>query len=133
MNIRPAMRLVATGLLMPLVLWTPVRGSSAMNCSDLLQAAQTNDTASLRQALGADVSVDCRNHHRQTALLVATIYNSVEAARMLIEAGADVNAQDDRQDSPLLYAGAEGRLDILRLCLKAKPNFKVYNRYGESR
>ena len=58
------------------------------------------------------------------------MHNSVDAARLLIEAGADVNAQDDRQDSPLLYAGAEGRLEILTLILKARPDFTVYNRFG---
>ena len=36
--------------------------------------------------------------------------NRVDAARLLIERGADVNAKDAMQDSPFLYAGAEGRL-----------------------
>ena len=51
-------------------------------------------------------------------------------AALLIEAGADVNAQDAMQNSPLLLAGASGYLDILRLTLKAHPDFTRYNRYG---
>ncbi len=34
--------------------------------------------------------------------------------RLRIERGADVNAKDDQQDSPFLYAGTVGRLQILR-------------------
>lgn len=64
------------------------------------------------------------------ALLVATAHNHVESAKLLIEAGADVNAQDNTLDSPLLLAGAAGHLEILKLALKAGPNFKAYNRYG---
>jgi ankyrin repeat protein len=63
-------------------------------------------------------------------LLLATRSNQVEAARLLIERGADVNAQDDQQDSPFLYAGAEGRLQILRLTLAAGADLKSTNRYG---
>ena len=50
--------------------------------------------------------------------------------RLLIERGADVNAKDDIQDSPFLYAGAQGRLDILRLTLAAGADLKSTNRYG---
>ena len=41
-----------------------------------------------------------------------------------------MNAQDNQLDSPLLLAGAAGHLEILKLALKAGPNFKLYNRYG---
>ncbi len=54
------------------------------------------------------------------------------AAQTLIEAGADVNAQDKILNSPFLYAGAEGMTDIVRMCMKAGADYKVYNRYGGS-
>ena len=81
--------------------------------------------------LKAGVNVDKRNDHRQTALLVATHSNNVELARMLIEAGADVNAKDDINDSPYLYAGAQGRTEILAYMLAhTTPDQSVYNRFG---
>ena len=49
---------------------------------------------------------------------------------MLIAAGADVNAKDHQNDSPFLYAGAEGRLDILRMTLAAGADLRSTNRYG---
>ena len=51
---------------------------------------------------------------------------AVEAARELIAAGADVNAMDDISDSPYLYAGAEGRLEILRLNASGEPAHPLY-------
>ena len=54
----------------------------------------------------------------------------IEAARALIVAAADVNAKDAIHDTPYLHAGAEGHLEILRLCLAAGANLKDTNRYG---
>jgi len=56
--------------------------------------------------------------------------NHIESAKLLIETGADVNAQDLQLDSPLLLAGARGYLEILKLTLEAKPNFLIFNRFG---
>jgi ankyrin repeat protein len=49
---------------------------------------------------------------------------------LLIQAGADVNALDKMLNSPFLYAGAEGNLEIVKLALDHGARFDVYNRYG---
>jgi ankyrin repeat protein len=50
---------------------------------------------------------------------------------VLIAAGADVNAKDRINDSPFLYAGAEGRNDILKLLLASgRVDLATTNRYG---
>ena len=41
-----------------------------------------------------------------------------------------LNAQDAMQDSPCLYAGAQGRLEILRMTLAAGADLKSTNRCG---
>jgi uncharacterized protein len=71
-----------------------------------------------------------RDTRGRTALLIATQVNDIEAARQLIAAGANVNAQDDLLDTPFLYAAAEGRLEILRLALAAGADLTSRNRYG---
>ena len=53
-----------------------------------------------------------------------------EAVRALLDAGADVDLQDDILDNPFLYAGAEGLLDILRLVNEAGADPAITNRYG---
>ena len=64
------------------------------------------------------------------ALIDATARNDIEAARRLIAAGANVNAQDENRDSAFLLAGAEGRLEILKLTLAAGADLRSTNRYG---
>lgn len=64
------------------------------------------------------------------ALIDATRRNDVEAARRLIAAGANVNAQDENRDSAFLVAGAQGRLEILKLTLLAGADLRSTNRYG---
>ncbi len=51
-------------------------------------------------------------------LIEAAWANDVEAARELIEQGADVNAQDDTRQSAYLIATSEGYLDLLDLTLE---------------
>ena len=99
----------------------------------LVGAAEAGDLAALRRLLDARVPVDARDARdarRRTALLAATQANRIDAARLLIERGADVNAKDEMQDSPFLYAGAQGRLEILRMTLAAGADLKSTNRYG---
>ncbi len=66
----------------------------------------------------------------RTALLAATHGNHEAAARLLIDAGADVNAQDNQLDSAFLLAGARGYVGILRMTLAAGADLKSTNRYG---
>jgi uncharacterized protein len=97
----------------------------------LVAAAERGDLPALRRLLDEGAPVDQRDARGRTALLAGTHANQVEAARELVRRGADVNAQDDLHDSPFLYAGAEGRLEILRL-LAPKADFTRVNRYGGS-
>ena len=71
-----------------------------------------------------------RDGSGRTALLAATQGNRVEAARVLIDAGSDVNAKDAIDDSPYLLAGARGHLEILRMTLAHGADLKSVNRYG---
>src|SRR5687767_13086845 len=54
-------------------------------------AAENGDVAEIRALLASGVKIDAINSDGETALLVATHGNQIEAARELIEAGADVN------------------------------------------
>ncbi len=61
--------------------------------------------------------------------MLAAANHHAEVARVLVEAGGDVNQQDDRQDSAFLLAGAEGDVATLRVTApRADPT--VLNRFG---
>lgn len=106
------------------------RAESEMS-NDLHRAAAANDAAQVSTQLAQGAAVDARDKDQRTALLLATHANAIDAARVLIASGADVNAKDLIADTPFLYAGAEGRTEILELILATgKVNLKDRNRYG---
>lgn len=75
--------------------------------------------------------VDIVNERNESELLVAVFNNDIDRAIELIDAGANVNLQDNIDDSPYLYAGAQGRTEILEHMLKyADIDFSVVNRFG---
>ncbi|ALG86601.1 ankyrin [Gordonia phthalatica] len=96
----------------------------------LQQAAAANDAARVRELLARGAEIESRGHQGRTPLVTATKNRAVDAARVLIDAGADVNAKDDIQDSAYLYAGAEGYDAILRMTLDHGADLKSVNRYG---
>jgi ankyrin repeat protein len=95
----------------------------------LIGAAGRGDVAAVERLIRERASVAARDSRGRTVLLVATHGNHVPVARALIAAGADVNAKDDIQDSAFLYAGAEGRIEILKMTLPTA-DLKSTNRYG---
>jgi ankyrin repeat protein len=95
----------------------------------LIAAAAKGDVAAVERLVREGVSLQARDARGRTALLAATHGNHVEAARVLIAAGANVNAKDAIEDSTFLYAGAEGRNEILKLALPTA-DLKSTNRYG---
>ena len=78
--------------------------------------------------MGADPAT--RDAAGTPALMLATIARATDAVQALLDAGADVDAQDAQRDNPFLYAGAEGMLDILTLANEAGADPAITNRYG---
>jgi ankyrin repeat protein len=83
----------------------------------LIAASAKGDIAAVERLVAEGANVKARDSRGRTALLAATH-------------GSDVNAKDDIQDSPYLYAGAEGRTEILKMTLAAGADLRSTNRYG---
>ncbi len=108
-----------------------VAAPAAKEPAMLLDAINAADLKNIRAAISSGVDLETRDGQGRTALLLATRANAVEAAKLLIAAGADVNARDAIKDTPFLYAGAEGRDDILNAILATgRANLRDTNRYG---
>jgi len=85
-------------------------------------AATAGDQASLKQALEHGMDVNCRDSNQNTALHWAAKHYHHDCMRLLIGQGADVNASNDRDATPLHLAERnEGAIRIL-LEAGADPN-----------
>lgn len=96
----------------------------------LLAAAESGDVAAAAQALDDGAPIEARDHKDRTALLLATTFDHVDVARLLVERGADPNALDDRHDTPWLVTGVTGSVAMLEVLLPANPDMTIRNRYG---
>ncbi len=97
----------------------------------LIEAVEAGNTGKALELVSGGAPLEARDAENRTALLLATRGNLVEIAAALVKAGADVNAKDSIHDTPFLYAGAEGRNDILKLIVATgKANLRDTNRYG---
>ena len=94
------------------------------------EAAARGDAAAVARFITGRTPLNDKDRLGQTALLLAVAGNHVEVARLLMEAGADINAQAANRDTPWLLAGALGRAEIIALMLPRKPDLSIRNRFG---
>jgi ankyrin repeat protein len=110
---------------------------NADNNFDLvLFSAINGDKQQLLQILQAGGSIDVVDKHGRSAVLVVTMQNNIEALRLLIELGADVDHYDKAKSAGVidqtafLYAGANGMNSALMLLMNAGARPDIYNYYG---
>ena len=97
---------------------------------DLIEAAGRGDVGAVRQALADGAGVNGRDVCDRTAITAAALGDHVDVARVLIDAGANVDLQDADRNNPLLVTGETGSVAMLREVLKGAPNLGATNRYG---
>jgi uncharacterized protein len=111
--------------------WPVTAAQAQERLMSLIEAATRGNAGEVSDLIGAGAPLEVRDPAGRTALLIATQGNDVDVARLLIDAGADVNAKDSIRDTPFLYAGAEGRNEILRMILATgRADLRDTNRYG---
>lgn len=103
---------LAAGLMQPVVEYaTPLVfamcASSGPNGIDIAQTLiEANADLELR-------STYQHSHHRRTALMYAVLFNSCDLVQLLLENGANVNAQDQTQRSALWMAVQAGYVEVV--------------------
>ncbi len=97
---------------------------------NIIRLVENNNIEAVRSALESGTNVNIQDANKRSLLLIATVNQQTEMAKLLVSHGADVNQQDDKLDSPFLYAGASGQTELVRLCLSNGARFDIFNRYN---
>ncbi|MCY1536998.1 Ankyrin repeats (many copies) [compost metagenome] len=120
------------------LLFTQLNCSVHMNekqhysATQLVTAVQEQNHDAIMKALKAGAAVNTTDKNGRSLLLMATRNKDVVMATLLVASGADVNQQDEIRDSPFLYAGASGSVELVQLYLQHGARFDVFNRYNGS-
>ena len=100
------------------------------NPAFLIEAVQNGKLNEVEAALKNGADVNTTDKRKRSLLMLATHAKDLKMGQLLVSYGANVNQQDDIQDSPFLYAGASGYTAFVKLFLENGARFDVYNRYG---
>lgn len=96
----------------------------------LLEAAARNDVEEVRRLLMLGVSPDSTNEDGLTALHQCCIDDSEEMMKLLLEFGANVNAKDSEQWTPLHAAATCGHLHLVRYLISKDADLLAVNADG---
>jgi ankyrin repeat protein len=85
----------------------------------LAKAAAEGDVEKMRELIANGADVDENIRYGITALMLSAELHNVDAVKVLLDAGADVNRQDnDVRETALIIASMNGYADIVKLLLK---------------
>jgi len=103
------------------------------SADNLHEAARLGDLEAVRRHIAAGDDLNARDPvGGSTPLLVATTFGRTEAAQALIDAGADVNAQNNEGSTALLTAALFCREEIVEALLAAGADKTIRNRAGST-
>jgi ankyrin repeat protein len=103
-----------------------------VQAADSIQvAASENDTNVMANCLTNGMEINsAESSYGCSALHLAASYNRKEAAKQLIERGANINVRDLNGMTPLHYAALHGHDDMIELLLNNKANVNAFDCQG---
>lgn len=102
-----------------LVLALAARGVAFGSEGDLFRAVRSGDSAAVQILIGNGASVDARDSHGETPLLVAIRFPARDVIDVLVAAHAEPNLASPSGLTPLILASHLGREDLVSLLIGA--------------
>jgi ankyrin repeat protein len=84
---------------------------------DIFEACRTNNIEELKNALQT-IDVNVKDGRGSTPLIIATYYNSLDAVKNLLEAGADTELKDGMGNTALMGVCFKGYTETAKLLLE---------------
>lgn len=108
--------------------------SLGSNAPEIAIAGVKGDMPTLRRLISAGADLEASDEHRdkRTSLILAAAMGRFEAVKILLEAGANTNAQDAIGDSPLHWAARRGENQTALLLISHRAKLDMQNKYGET-
>ena len=104
--------------------------TSSTLAQDFLIAAEQGQLDTLKKCLDDGVDINVTNRQGRTAIINASLNKHYECVSFLINAGADIDKQDQTCFNPFLLSCLNNDLTLLRLVLPANPNLDLLTRFG---
>lgn len=102
---------------------------------DLLQGASEGNIALVKRSLEQRAELETKNSDGETALIIASWYGSPEIVSMLLESGANINAQDNNGYTAIAKASSLGvgrHYEIVEILIQACANLNIKTKEGKS-
>lgn len=89
-------------------------------------------TAKLGGYVGSWVLNKKVQHDSSTPLHIACKYNQIDIIRQLLNAGANIDAQDTENNTPLIIAATANNTEVVALLMVHKADVKISNKNGQT-
>ncbi|WP_257666120.1 ankyrin repeat domain-containing protein [Parapedobacter tibetensis] len=98
---------------------------------DIHTAVATGDEEALRQHIAAKSDINAKDPFGGSSpLITAAVFGKTDMAKILIDAGADLNFRNNDGSTALISAAFFGRPEIVQLLLDAGADKTIKNNYG---
>lgn len=111
---------------------TPVLYKELFNCVFNGDYEKTRNFLEKRRSSAIDLNYKNNEYQSLTVLHLATIYNELQIAQLLLQHGADVDVADKRGTTALHYAARNNSKDMIRLLLSYHANPTLVDKSGFS-
>lgn len=100
---------------------------------DIHTAVLKGDIVSIKQYISAKSNLNLKEPYGgSTPLINAATFGKIEIAQLLIDAGADLNIQNNDGSTALISAAFFCRPEIVKMLLTKKANKTIKNKYGQT-
>jgi hypothetical protein len=114
-----------------LVLLFLVSGCAAK--SQLISASSSGNVEKIKNLLAEGANVNESDSNGWTPLMYAVWKNNINAAKYLIESGADINAMDKHKDkNALLIASNYSMIEMIKMLIEKGANMESTDYYGDT-